>query len=207
MSPPDRAPVTSPTADPASQHLAGRRVIVGLSGGIACSKTATVVSRLVQQGAEVTVAMTDAATKFITPLTFEALSGRPVYTSTWDRIESHDPQHIALARACDLMLIAPATMNLIARLAHGLTDDVVSLIVSAIDLKETPVLLAPSMNAVMLEQPSMRRNLAQLKEDGFEIIEPGVGWQACRTHGPGRMAEPEEIIDRVAKLLTSGRRG
>jgi phosphopantothenoylcysteine synthetase/decarboxylase len=114
-------------------NLDGTRVIVGLSGGIACYKVAHVVSRLAQRGAEVTVAMTEAATRFVTPLTFQALSGRPVYSDQWSHIESHDPQHITLARRADLMLIAPCTMDMLAKLAHGRTDDVVSLICSAVD--------------------------------------------------------------------------
>jgi len=131
------------------EHVAGRRVIVGIAGGIAAYKVATVVSRLAQAGAEVTVAMTEAATHFVAPLTFQALSGRPVYTSTWDHIESNDPQHISLGSAADLALIAPCTMDLMAKLAIGRTDDVVTLILSAIDRRKTPVLLAPSMNAAM----------------------------------------------------------
>jgi len=182
--------------------LSGRRVIVGLSGGIACYKVATVVSRLAQAGAAVTVAMTEAASRFIAPLTFQALSGRPVYTSPWDHIESNDPQHIALARAAEIMLIAPCTMDMLARLATGRADDVVSLIASAIDLKRQPILLAPSMNEVMYLQPSTQRNLAQLRADGFGIIDPGEGWQACRTVGKGRMAEPEEILAMMAATLT-----
>src|SRR6185295_2373376 len=130
----------------------GKRIIVGVTGGIAAYKTAMVVSRLAQAGAEVTVAMTEAATKFVTPLTFQALSARPVYTSAWDHIESHDPQHISLADAADVALIAPCTMDCMARLATGRTDDVVTLIVSAIDRKKTPVLLAPSMNTAMWTQ-------------------------------------------------------
>ncbi len=117
----------------ASTAAAERHVIVGLSGGIACYKVAHVVSRLAQAGAQVTVAMTEAATRFVTPLTFQALSGRAVYCSPWEHIESQDPQHINLARAADLMLIAPCTMDMLARLVHGRTDDVVSLIASAVD--------------------------------------------------------------------------
>ncbi len=180
---------------------AGRRVIVGLSGGIACYKVAQVVSRLVQTDIEVTVAMTDAATRFVTPLTFEALSGRAVYSSQWQHVESHDPQHISLARAADLMLIAPCTMDMLAKLAHGRTDDVVSLIASAVDWSHQPMLIAPSMNEVMWNQPSTQRNLAQVKSDGCEIIEPGEGWQACRTNGRGRLAEPDIILDAVMAKL------
>ena len=180
---------------------ARRRVIVGLSGGIACYKVAQVVSRLVQADIEVTVAMTDAATRFVTPLTFEALSGRAVYSSQWQHVESHDPQHISLARAADLMLIAPCTMDMLARLAHGRADDVVSLIASAVDWSRQPMLIAPSMNEVMWNQPSTQRNLAQVKADGCEIIDPGEGWQACRTEGKGRLAEPDVILDAVMAKL------
>ncbi|MCH8315724.1 MAG: hypothetical protein IIA64_07105 [Planctomycetes bacterium] len=180
---------------------ARRRVIVGLSGGIACYKVAQVVSRLVQADIEVTVAMTDAATRFVTPMTFEALSGRAVYSSQWQHVESHDPQHISLARAADLMLIAPCTMDMLAKLAHGRTDDVVSLIASAVDWSRQAMLIAPSMNEVMWNQPSTQRNLAQVKADGCEIIDPGEGWQACRTKGKGRLAEPDVILDAVMAKL------
>ncbi|MCH7545494.1 MAG: hypothetical protein IID30_03715 [Planctomycetes bacterium] len=183
-------------------ELQGRRIIIGLSGGIACYKVATVVSHLAQAGAEVTVVMTDAATRFVTPLTFQALSGRHTFTSQWEHVESQDPQHISLAREADLMLIAPCSMDMLAKLATGRTDDVVSLVASAIDLKRQPILLAPTMNEIMLNQPATRRNLAQLREDGFEIIEPGEGWQACRTIGVGRMAEPEEILDRIRDKIS-----
>lgn len=156
---------------------------------------AQVVSRLVQTGADVTVAMTEAATHFVTPLTFESLSGRPVCTSPWEHHESSDPQHIRLAREADLMLIAPCTMDMLAKLAHGRADDVVSLIASAVDRQRQVMLLAPSMNEVMWNQPATQRNLKQLCDDGCRIIEPGEGWQACRTEGVGRMAEPEDILE------------
>ncbi len=145
--------------------------------------------------------MTDSATRFITPLTFQALSGRPVYDSQWSHIESQDPQHISLARAADVMLIAPCTMDMLAKLAHGRTDDVVSLIASAVDLQKQTILLAPSMNEVMYNQPSTQRNLKQLREDGFEVIAPGSGWQACRTEGVGRLAEPDIILNAVRQHL------
>ncbi len=159
------------------------------------------MSRLVQADIEVTVAMTDAATRFVTPLTFEALSGRAVYSSQWQHIESHDPQHISLARAADLMVIAPCTMDMLAKLAHGRTDDVVSLVASAVDWSRQAMLIAPSMNEVMWNQPSTQRNLAQVKAGGCEIIDPGEGWQACRTEGKGRLAEPEVILDAVMARL------
>jgi phosphopantothenoylcysteine synthetase/decarboxylase len=182
---------------------AASRILVGITGGIAAYKTATVVSRLAQSGAEVTVLMTRSATRFVTPLTFQALSGRPVYTSQWQHIESQDPQHIALAAAADLALVAPCSMDCLARLATGRADDIVSLIVAAIDRRRTPVLLAPSMNSVMWSQPATQRNLQTLIQDEFQIIPPGEGWQACRQTGPGRMAEPEEILEKIHLQLAA----
>lgn len=176
----------------------GKRILVGITGGIAAYKSCWLVSRLAQSGAVVTVAMTESATKFVTPLTFQALSGKPVYTSAWQHIESHDPQHISLASGADLAIIAPCTMDCLARLATGRTDDVVTLILSAVDRQKTPVLLAPSMNAVMWDQPSTRRNVETLRGDGFEFVGPEAGWQACRTVGTGRMAEPEAILAAIA---------
>jgi phosphopantothenoylcysteine decarboxylase/phosphopantothenate--cysteine ligase len=187
---------------PAATSLKGKRVIVGVTGGIAAYKTAMVVSRLAQSGATVTVAMTPAATHFVTPLTFQALSGRPVYTSPWEHIESSDPQHVSLASAADLAVVAPCTMDCLAKLATGRTDDVVTLILSAIDRQKTPVLLAPSMNAAMWAQPSTRRNMQTLEGDGFRFIGPDEGWQACRTVGSGRMSEPEAILAEITRLLS-----
>ncbi|GMV24085.1 MAG: hypothetical protein AMXMBFR58_01160 [Phycisphaerae bacterium] len=182
-------------------HVSGRHIFVGICGGIAAYKVAMVVSRLTQAGAHVTVAMTPSATRFVAPLTFQALSGRHVYTSAWEHVETQDPQHIALASRTDLALVAPCTMDCMARLATGRTDDVVTLILSAIDRSRTPVLLAPSMNAVMWSQPSTRRNLETLRQDRFEFVGPDEGWQACRTVGQGRMAEPEHLLQRVAERL------
>jgi phosphopantothenoylcysteine synthetase/decarboxylase len=181
----------------------GKRILVGVCGGIAAYKVATVVSKLAQAGATVTVAMTEAASKFITPLTFQALSARPVYMSPWEHIESQDPQHISLATGLDLAIIAPCTMDMMAKLATGRTDDVVSLILSAVDRSKTPVLLAPSMNSVMWDQASTKRNLAIVEGDGFRVIGPDSGWQACRHVGAGRMSEPEEILKAAAELLGS----
>lgn len=187
------------------QRLTDTRVFVGVTGGIAAYKAAAVVSRLAQAGAQVTVAMTEAATKFVTPLTFQALSGRPVYTSQWEHIESQDPQHISLAKGAHVAVVAPCTMDCMAKLATGRTDDVVTLILSAIDRRTTPVLLAPSMNSVMWEQPSTQRNLATLVSDGFRILGPAAGWQACRHVGTGRMVEPEEIFEAVVAEATKRR--
>ncbi len=189
-------------ADP-SDAFRHRRIVIGLSGGIACYKVAAVVSRLAQSGAEVTVTMTESATRFVTPLTFQALSGRPVYCDQWTHVESQDPQHIRLARSAELLLIAPCTMDMLAKLATGRTDDVVSLIASAVDRSRQPVLLAPSMNSVMWQQPATQRNLAVLREDGYTLLDPASGWQACRTEGVGRLPEPEELLQAVAAGLAA----
>jgi phosphopantothenoylcysteine decarboxylase/phosphopantothenate--cysteine ligase len=188
---------------PPLDALRGKRVIVGVTGGIAAYKTCTVVSRAAQAGAEVTVLMTGAAARFVTPLTFQALSARPVYTSAWEHVESRDPQHISLASGADAVLIAPATMDCLAKLAVGITEDVVCLVLSAVDRARTPVLLAPSMNEVMWSQASTRRNVETLVGDGFRMVGPGDGWQACRAVGAGRMSEPEELLAALVEAVSA----
>lgn len=185
--------------------LRDKRVIVGVTGGIAAYKTAMLVSRLAQAGAQVTVAMTDSATKFVTPLTFQALSARPVYTSAWEHVESKDPQHISLATAADVAVVAPCTMDCLAKLAQGITEDIVCLILSAVDRAKTPVLLAPAMNSVMWGQASTQRNARTLAGDGFTLVGPDEGWQACRHVGPGRMVEPERLLAEIAGVLRTRR--
>ena len=145
--------------------------------------------------------MTEAATRFVTPLTFQALSARPVYTSAWEHIEAKDPQHIALARTADIAVVAPCTMDCMAKLAHGIVEDMVCTVLSAVDRAVTPVLLAPSMNEVMWSQPATQRNVATLRADGFVLVGPDDGWQACRAVGPGRMSEPEAILSAMAQAL------
>lgn len=205
MDTPPPPPASAPTPGDVSL-LRGKRVLVCITGGIAVYKVATLVSRMAQAEAEVTVAMTPAATRFVQPLTFQALSARPVYTSPWEHIESQDPQHVQLARNTDVAVVAPCSMDTMARLASGRADDVVTLILSAVDRSKTPVLLAPSMNEVMWQQPATQRNARQLVQDGFSVVGPGEGWQACRTVGAGRMSEPEEILAAVATTLKRGAR-
>ncbi|HEX7008973.1 MAG TPA: flavoprotein [Phycisphaeraceae bacterium] len=189
-----RAPQAGPT-------LQGRKILVALGGGIACYKTATLVSRLVQHGADVRVLMTQAATRFITPLTLQSLSGHPVLTTPWESDDRPDAQHVGLARWCDLMILAPATADLIARIAHGLCDDVVSLTACALP-RSTPVLLAPAMNEQMWENPLTQRNLQTLREVlGYQTVGPESGWQACRTSGAGRMSEPDAILAAAQRML------
>lgn len=189
--------------------LGERRVLVGVSGGIACYKTATLVSRLVQAGADVRVIMTEAATRFVGPVTFEALSGRSVLSSIWQSDDHPESQHVGLARWCELMLIAPASADMIARLAHGLTGDVVSLTAAALPRDAeggltTPLVVAPAMNADMWASPIVQQNMQILTEIfGASQVGPDTGWQACRTAGPGRMSEADAIFDAVAKILKS----
>ena len=183
-------------------QLDGRSIIYAVTGGIAAYKSAMVVSRLVQSGASVTVLMTEAATRFVGSLTFQSLSGKPVYTSQWQADENHDAQHVALARGADLMVIAPASANTIAKLANGLADNVVTNVALALP-RETPVLIAPAMNAMMWDSPVTQRNMTTLTDLlGWKTVGPNSGWQACRTEGAGRMSEPEEILEAIAAALT-----
>jgi len=181
-----------------SLSLQSKEIIVAVCGGIAAYKVADVVSKLVQLGAGVTVCMTAEAQKFVTPLTFEALSARRVHTDTFDLIESADPQHIALTERADLMLVAPATNNLLAKVAHGLCDDLVSLMVCA---AACPVVFAPAMNNRMWDHPVTQENLAKLTKIGYRFIGPEAGWLACRNLGMGRLSEPAKIVDEVVKML------
>jgi len=178
--------------------LSGYEVLVCVTGGIAAYKTATIVSRLVQAGAGVTVAMTAAARRFITPLTFRALTARPVYTSVWQAENPADQQHLSLTERADLVLVAPATANLIGKAAAGLGDDLVStLLLSA----TSPILLAPAMNTRMWANPIVQNNVKRLREVGYQFIDPQEGWLACREIGAGRMAEPEDIVALAASTL------
>jgi len=182
-----------------SSPLSDREIILAVCGGIASYKVADVCSKLVQQGAGVTVVMTDSAQKFITPLTFETLSGRKVRTSTWDLPDSSDAQHIKLTERADLMLVAPATANIIAKVANGICDDLVSLMIAA---AACPVVFAPSMNDRMWDNPIAKENVAKLQKHGYQFIGPEAGWLACRNVGAGRLSEPATIVDEVARLLS-----
>ena len=177
----------------------GRHVIVGVGGGIACYKVCDVVSKLVQQGCRVTVAMTPAAQKFVTPLTFEALSGQPVHTDIWQGIDPTDTQHISLTESADLLLIAPATQHLLCKIAAGLCDDLVSLLAAA---SACPIMFAPSMNSRMWENPATVEAVEKLKARGHAFVGPTSGWLACRNVGSGRLAEPAEILEAInARVL------
>jgi len=181
--------------------LKGRRIGVGVCAGIASYKVCGAVSTLAQAGAEVTVAMTPDAQRFVAPLVFQSLAGRPVLTSAWESANPADPQHIRAATAFDAFLIAPCTMDMLAKLATGRCDDMVSLLAASIDRARARVLLAPSMNETMWRQPATQRNLVTLREDGFTILDPASGWQACRAVGPGRLPEADDLVDAVADAL------
>lgn len=186
-------------ASPGSD-LKDYEVVVAVCGGIAAYKVCTVVSRLVQRGAGVTVAMTESATRFVGVATFQALTAREVLTNLFSASEAHDPQHIRLTERADLFLIAPATANIIGKIAGGICDDLVSTMVVA---AACPVILAPAMNDTMWAHPAVRANVARLDTFGYTAVGPAEGWLACRSVGPGRMAEPEEILDSVIALLRS----
>ncbi|RJP39711.1 MAG: bifunctional phosphopantothenoylcysteine decarboxylase/phosphopantothenate--cysteine ligase CoaBC [Phycisphaerales bacterium] len=183
---------------PGQASVPGREVLVGVCGGIAAYKVCTVVSRLVQCGAGVTVVMTRAAREFVTPLTFKALSGRPVVDDLWTAPDAQDTQHIRLTERADLVLVAPATANIIAKMACGLADEVLSTVLLAAG---SPVLIAPSMNERMWNHPAVRANMTTLRDRGVMVIEPESGWLACRTIGAGRLADPERIADAVLDAL------
>jgi phosphopantothenoylcysteine decarboxylase/phosphopantothenate--cysteine ligase len=186
-------------SDSISSSLKGREIIVAVCGGIAVYKAADLVSKLVQRGCGVTVCMTEEARKFVTPLTFQALSARPVHTGIFELMDSSDPQHIALTGKADLMLVAPATSNLIAKVAAGICDDLVSLMVCAAGC---PVVFCPAMNNRMWAHPIAQGNVQKLASIGYTFIGPEEGWLACRNVGAGRLSDPQTIVDAVVKMLT-----
>jgi len=187
-------------ADEPPQPLAAYEVLLCLSGGIACYKSADLASKLVQAGAGVSVAMTDAACQFVQPLTFQALTQRPVFTSLWQSTKDYSAQHLSPTERADLMVIAPATADILAKMACGLADDLVStLALSACGACD--ILAAPAMNTRMFQAPPTQENIARLRARGVHLIGPESGRLACRDVGPGRMAEPADILDQITKLL------
>jgi phosphopantothenoylcysteine decarboxylase/phosphopantothenate--cysteine ligase len=177
--------------------MKGREVLIGVTGGIAAYKTASLVSQLVQAGVGVSVIMTRSAQHLVGPKTFEALSGRRVQTRIFGR-GAHP--HIEAAERAELFCIAPATANILAKAAWGMADDLLSTVLLAFD---GPVLMAPAMNTHMWQKPAVQRNIAQLRADGIELIDPEEGRLSCGMTGPGRMAEPETIFHAIAKRLES----
>ena len=175
--------------------LSGKHIVLGLTGGVACYKSAELCRLLIKAGATVQVVMTEAATQFITAVTMQALSGRPVYTSQWDARQDNNMPHINLGREADAILIAPCSADFIARLVEGRSDELLSLMCLARPTAQVPLLLAPAMNREMWAHPATQRNLEQVAVDGATMLGVGSGWQACGETGDGRMLEPAQILE------------
>lgn len=178
--------------------LAGKKVVLGIAGGIAAYKSAELTRFLVKEGAEVHVVLTDAATRFVTPLTLQTLSLNPVYTDLFDITQEQQIGHIALADKADLVVAAPATADLIARAAHGLANDLLTNILLA---TRAPVLFCPSMNLHMWEHRATQQNVERLKELGYKVMEPDSGELACGYSGKGRLCEPESILKKLSEMI------
>lgn len=188
------------------KDLAGKHIVLGLSGGIACYKAAELCRSLIKAGASVQVVMTAAAEQFITAVTLQALSGRPVFTSQWDArtaagVDNNMP-HINLGREADAILVAPASADFMAKLLHGRADDLLSLMCLARPIDKVPLILAPAMNREMWAHPATQRNVTQLRADGTTVLDVGVGEQACGETGDGRMLEPEELLYELVRFFT-----
>ncbi len=179
--------------------LNGKTIVLGVTGGIACFKAAALASMLKKQHADVQVIMTENATKFVTPLTFEQLTGNKALVDTFDRNFVHSVEHIAVADRADFVLIAPATANVIAKLAHGLADDMLTTTVLACRCKKA---IAPAMNTGMYENPVTQDNIALLRHYGWEIVEPATGHLACGSEGKGRLPEPEDLLEVVLHAVS-----
>ena len=179
------------------QTLQGREILVGVTGGIAAYKAADLVSLLAQEGAAVSVVMTEHATRFVGPLTFQALSRRPVYTDLFAE-GAYEADHIALADRAEAAVVAPATANVIGKLAAGIADDLLSTVLVAL---RVPVILAPAMNEAMWNHPAVQANVETLRRRGVRFVGPEEGRLACGTEGPGRMAEPETILAEIVAVL------
>ncbi|HWP19751.1 MAG TPA: bifunctional phosphopantothenoylcysteine decarboxylase/phosphopantothenate--cysteine ligase CoaBC [Burkholderiaceae bacterium] len=186
-------------------ELLGRRIVLGLSGGIACYKSAELVRLLTKAGATVQVVMTEAAQHFITPVTMQALSGQPVYTDQWDAREPNGMAHINLTRGADAIVVAPASADCIAKLAQGRADDLLSLLCLArpwgAGEERCPLVVAPAMNREMWAHPATQRNIEQVRADGAVLLGPGSGEQACGEFGDGRMLEPADLLEEIVALF------
>jgi phosphopantothenoylcysteine decarboxylase/phosphopantothenate--cysteine ligase len=178
--------------------LEGKRILLGITGGIAAYKAAVLCRMFVKAGADVQVVMTEAACRLVTPATLQALSGKPVFTDLWDGRVADGMGHIELSRDRELVVVAPATADFVAKLVHGLADDLLSTLCLA---RDCPLAVAPAMNRQMWDHPATQRNVAALRADGVTVLGPAAGDQACREVGMGRMVEPEEILAAVVAAL------
>ena len=177
------------------QSLINKKIVLGISGGIAAYKAPELARQLMQEGASVQVVMTEAAQQFVTPVTMQALSGNPVYLSQWDSTIPNNMAHIELSRAADAILIAPASADLMAKLSLGLADDLLTTLCLA---RDCPLLLTPAMNKQMWEHAATQRSVKRLADDGVTLLGPASGFQACGEVGMGRMLEPSEITEPVS---------
>ncbi len=201
--------LSNPATFTGMEDLAGKHIVLGLTGGIAAYKAAELCRALIKSGATVQVVMTEGAEQFITPVTMQALSGRPVYTSQWDAREANNMPHINLSREADAIVVAPASADFLAKLLHGRTDDLLSLMCLARPredsvqggAKPVPLLIAPAMNREMWSHPATQRNLAQLAADGAHLLGVGSGFQACGETGDGRMLEPLELLEDIVAFF------
>jgi len=181
--------------------LAGKHIVLGLSGGIACYKSAELCRALIKEGATVQVVMTEAAEQFITKVTMQALSNRQVFGSQWDDRAANNMPHINLSREAHAILVAPCSADFMAKLLHGRADDLLSLMCLARPMDQVPLLVAPAMNREMWVHPATQRNVAQLKADGVQVLDVGTGDQACGETGDGRMLEPQDIVQELVAFF------
>lgn len=187
-------------ASPVPSSLVGREIVLGVSGGVAAYKSAALASLLVQGGAGVTAVLTRAARRFVGAATFAALTGRPVASRTFDPAVHPLGGHIELAARADLLVVAPATADFLAKAAHGSADDLLSTLLLCAECR---VLVAPAMNAAMWGKAAVQRNVRQVEADGMTVVPPGTGWLSCRQQGTGRMAEPSEILAAIEAALAA----
>jgi len=182
-----------------SGALKGKEIVVGVTGSIAAYKAAEVVSQLVQRGAGVTVVMTRSATQFVGPLTFQTLTRRRVLIDQFDLESVVDPTHISLTDEADLVVLAPATANVVGKAAHGIADDMLTSLLLAVTC---PVLVAPAMNDRMWNHPAVQENIATLKKRGYTFVDPESGFLACGTYAKGRLANPAQIVEEIVRCLS-----
>ena len=181
--------------------MKNKKILVGVTGGIAAYKTCSLVNMFLKEGADVKVVMTEGATKFVTPLTFQSLTNHPVYLDMWQTYNKEEVEHISLAKWADIVVISPATANIIGKIAHGIADNLLTTVVMALP-KETPVLIVPAMNTNMWENPLVQKNVDTLKKDKkYSFMETRDGVLACRDEGSGKIADNEDIFKEAKKIL------
>lgn len=180
--------------------LKGKKIIVGVTGGIAAYKACSLVNLLFKEGAEVRVIMTEPAAKFVTPLTFQSLTNHPVYTDLWKPIDDYSVEHISISHWPDAIVISPATANTIAKIANGITDNLLTTVILAAR-PETKIIVVPAMNTFMWENSATKQNVAAIKKGGKIIVDPRDGVLACRDEGAGKIAENDTIIETIKKAL------